>query len=94
MNRDVTCPGCGAHAHVNLEKRSTQPKRCPHCKAVVYPATEHRFSIMWPLVKLRKEINRAREKMMRATIWTRHPYAERVRRLKREEDELLAKGTH
>ena len=94
MNRDVTCPGCGAHAHVNLEKRSTQPKRCPHCKTVVYPATEHRFSIMWPLVKLNKRINRLHVKMMGKTVWARHPFAEQIRKLRRKEDELFAKGTH
>lgn len=94
MNRDVICPECGTHVHVNLEKRSTKPKFCPRCKAVVHPATETRFDPAWPLVKLGHTIDRLNEKMMESTIWKRYPFAKQIVRLRKKEDELLAKGTH
>jgi len=94
MNRYINCPDCGTRVYVNLEKRSTKPKLCTYCRAVVYPATETRFDVTWPLVKLGHEIDRLTGKMMGLTIWKRYPLAQQIVRLRKKEDELLAKRTH
>jgi len=93
MNLRVKCPECGAEVYVNLEKRSTKPKFCPKCKAVVYPATETRFDVAWPLVKLGNKIDKLGEKLMGLPIIKRYPLVKQIVRLRKKEDELLAKRT-